>query len=97
MYRNSLLTAKEQALMIEPSCACECLHRGKTRFFEVVLQGEVLGSAISPSVAWERALSKLLSQRAVDHINGNVFDDRPENLRIVTVKESFGTKNRQRL
>jgi len=31
---------------------------------------------------------KLVPTQAIDHINGNPYDNRPENLRIVTLKEN---------
>ena len=90
MYRHPLMTARQQALFIEPKCACQCLHSGARRSFQIVLDNEIIGKAISPTVAWERALSKLLRERAIDHLNGDPRDNRPENLRVVTIKKNFG-------
>jgi hypothetical protein len=96
VYRHPILTAREQALLIEPSCACKGIWSSRRCVYHVSVGDEVIGKGISPTVAWEKALAKLVSERAVDHINGDPTDNRPENLRIVTIKESFGTKNRQR-
>ena len=91
-----ILRPRQQALFLDPSCTCKAVHNGARRIFHVSCGNEVLGSAVSPTVAWERALSKLLRERAIDHLNGDPRDNRPENLRVVTVKESFGTVSRHR-
>lgn len=69
--------------MLEPSAVCVCIHKHNgRRSFRILVGTRILAECISPSVARERALNKLLSERAVDHINGNPHDNRPANLRV---------------
>jgi HNH endonuclease len=53
------------------------------------LDGRTLGSGISPTVAWEKALAKMISERAIDHVNGIAYDNQLSNLRVVKLSENL--------
>ena len=82
-------TPKLDAQALEPTAICKAGYEGTKRIFYVYVGARTLGSGISPTVAWQRALRKMLSERAIDHVNSNPCDNRLVNLRVVKISENL--------
>ena len=80
-------TPKANALAIEPGAVCKATWTRRRCVFNVTVGARTLGTGISPTVAWEKALRKMLSERAINHLDGDVLNNHITNLEIVKIGE----------
>ena len=80
---------KPDAQALEPTAICTATWTRRRCVYNVTLGARTLGTGISPTVAWEKALRKMLRERAVDHMDGNPYNHRIENLRVARIQENL--------